>query len=159
MNSGMSNGIFFYEGQENDKWWQISLNRPLSEDFEYTEYLENIKGTIIIPSTFLEKEVREIRYEGFANASNIIKVEIPNTIETIDYNAFSKCCSLESIVIPSSVKKIGEGAFFCCEKLTIFCEAEKTLKGWDDMWNQDSRPVYFANQWHYDENGEPLVNE
>ncbi|MBQ4527374.1 MAG: leucine-rich repeat protein [Clostridia bacterium] len=48
---------------------------------------------------------------AFENNTNIIRVSIPDTVETIGQKAFSGCNAMISAVIPSSVTFIGEKAF------------------------------------------------
>ena len=79
---------------------------------------------------------------------------LPNTITSIGVEAFF-ASSLESIVIPKSVTSIGEDAFRACWDLSFYCEASSKPSGWSSDWNKE-QPVYWSDQWTYDENGYPV---
>ena len=81
-----------------------------------------IKYTLIDP-TFIGVEMNEsyaITRLGavFSQCSNIISVEIPNSVTSIGDGTFSFCGSLTSITIPDSVTSIGASAFSSCSGLT-----------------------------------------
>lgn len=50
--------------------------------------------------------------------TEIVSIEIGNTVTGIGNQVFSNCNNLTSITIPDSVESIGENAFFCCMDLT-----------------------------------------
>ncbi|XMB72031.1 leucine-rich repeat protein [Mycoplasmatota bacterium WC30] len=52
--------------------------------------------------------------------SQLVSVEIPNTVTSIEGTAFFCCMYLESIVIPDSVTRIGDYVFTACIKLTEY---------------------------------------
>ena len=52
------------------------------------------------------------------NSTNLINIQIPNSVISIESYAFSDCSNLTSIQIPDSVTSIGGGAFRNCSKLT-----------------------------------------
>ena len=52
--------------------------------------------------------------------TNVLSVEIPNTVKYIGSNTFYGCSSLTSIIIPNSVTTIGSGLFAYCTNLTNF---------------------------------------
>ena len=56
---------------------------------------------------------------AFFECSNLLSVELPNSITSIGDSAFYKCAELTSIRIPDSVTMIGDDAFRSCKKLTI----------------------------------------
>lgn len=54
----------------------------------------------------------------FFNCSDIISVEIPNSVTNVGFRAFSGCTGLTSVTIPNSVTSIGGYAFLGCTGLT-----------------------------------------
>ena len=81
-----------------------------------------VKYTLIDP-TFIGTEMNEshaITRLGavLSQCSNIISVEIPNSVTSIGQYAFYECGGLTSVTIPDSVTSIGESAFENCSGLT-----------------------------------------
>lgn len=60
---------------------------------------------------------REIKDGAYSGRTDIISIELPESVTSIGKNAFQGCARLESIVIPSGVTAIGERAFSGCGKL------------------------------------------
>ena len=84
------------------------------------------------------------------------KITIPDSVTTIGGWAFSGCYDLNSIVIPKNVTSIGECAF---QNIAIYCELVSQPSGWHSSW-YPYRPVnrvYWANQWEYDPDGNPVL--
>ena len=91
----------------------------------------------------------------FSGCTSLVDITIPNNVSSIVY-AFDGCSSLESIVIPENVTWISTCAFRGCTNLTIYSMTSSSKSSeWDIDWNPDNRPVYWAGEWHYDENGNP----
>ena len=84
--------------------------------FDKTKY----KGHIEIPSTIFyggkEYPVSHIGNRAFMDCSELISIDIPNSITSIGESAFSSS-GLTSITIPNSVKTIGRFAFQGCQNL------------------------------------------
>ena len=78
------------------------------------KYLSEIK----IPTEQNGVKVTMIAPEGFKNAKNLTKIEIPEGIVTIGEYAFTDCSNLQSVVISDTVKTLGQNAFSGCAKLT-----------------------------------------
>ena len=74
-------------------------------------------GTIIKSITFGD-EIKTIGYSAFANCSNLIRFEIPESVTTIEGHAFYQCYDLEVLIISENVKKIEHCAFARCDKLS-----------------------------------------
>jgi hypothetical protein len=87
------------------------------------------KGTaagndIVIPNMYNDGTngnlpVLGIANNGFANATNITSVFIPDGMSNIGGGAFSGCTGLTSVTIPSTVKSIAAGAFQSCTNLSL----------------------------------------
>lgn len=91
--------------------------------YQLTNGQHTIKYTLADP-TFIGYEMDELSDvttragATFLECSNIVSVEIPNTVTTIGGNAFNTCYSMTSIVIPNTVTSIGNNAFSDCDTLT-----------------------------------------
>ena len=117
--------------------------------FSYCESITNIK----IPSA-----VKSIGSYAFSGCTNLktLKFNENSKLESIGSGAFGNCSKLTSIVIPYTVLTIGDNAFTDCSNLTIFCESTFKPNNWHSYWNYSNRPVYWANEWEYDLNGNPV---
>ena len=115
---------------------------------------------IVLPS---EIEVNEIKYNvtsigtrAFYEEFSILqRIYIPSGVISIGSHAFQECYSLTSIKIPNSVTSIDDCAFAGCTSLSIYCEVSSQPSSWNTDWNGD-RPVYWAGEWEYDDNGNPV---
>ena len=67
----------------------------------------------------IPNSVTSIGGNAFTNCTGLTNVEIPNSVTSIEGYAFEKCTSLKSITIPNSVTSIGKFAFRYC-KMTSF---------------------------------------
>lgn len=115
--------------------------------------------TVLANLTFEDgSKLTTIGDASFNSCSLLKNVRIPNSVTVIGQTAFNNCVSLTSIVIPDSVETMGGYVFGRCPVLTIYCEAKSKPKGWHLDWNELNRPVYWADGWHYDVNGEPVAN-
>ena len=119
--------------------------------------LDNVSN-VTIPTTVTingtNYTVSGINQYAFQFRDNIKTLVLANTITSIGLEAFY-CSSLVSIVIPKSVTSIGEDTFISCWDLSFYCEVSSKPSGWPSNWNDD-QPVYWSNQWTYDENGYPI---
>lgn len=55
---------------------------------------------------------------AFCNCSKLIRIIIPDSVESIENETFRNCSALESIIVGSSVKYIAKGAFYDCSSLS-----------------------------------------
>ena len=62
--------------------------------------------------------VKGIDSVAFKDCSNLVKVEIPNTINTIGGKAFCNCVKLTTVEMPEGVTSIGGRAFSGCSVLS-----------------------------------------
>ena len=104
--------------------------------------------TLIIPESVKEIKTFAFIYSKYEN------IVLSNGLEKIDSEAFKDCKNLKEVVIPKSVEHIGYHAFTYG---TIYCEAESKPEGWNQYFAGDGVKVYYANEWEYDENGNPKV--
>ncbi len=64
---------------------------------------------------------------GFADCTNLKKVDISASVETIGAGAFSGCTSLNEIELPDSLLEIGNKAFYNCKAIEIM-DLPKSVK-------------------------------
>lgn len=83
---------------------------------EITSYSGDDKE-IKIPKKIMGKKVVAIGEDAFSK-TDIVSVDLPETVTAIGKNAFSSCAQLTSVKLPSSVETIGDSAFSKCEKLS-----------------------------------------
>ena len=105
------------EVEINGIYYNIISERDAEVTFDNTKYIGHIK----IPSTIFyrgkEYQVSSIGSRAFMDCSELISVEIPNSIISIGEAAFFGCFELASITIPNRVKIIGGFAFHGCSNL------------------------------------------
>lgn len=152
----------------------LPVTNIASKAFMYSGLNNNDKIEYVkIPNTIISIELA-----AFDGCKSLKQIEIPNSVESIGYQAFSGCDSLEIVKFPNSVKYIEAYVFRYCDSLTtvilpntiitiegnmfkscsgvkIFCEISSKPSGWDSDWN-GSNKVYWAGQWKYDSNGNPI---
>ena len=116
--------------------------------FDPLRYEKNDDGTYSVTHCYKTGEI-----------VNIPSSQLGVPITSIDSYAFYGSSKLTSVVIPDSVTSIAGNAFGFCENLTIYCEAESAPSGWESNWNSGDRPVYWAGEWEYDANGNPVPKE
>lgn len=102
----------------------IGINKP--DDFSYAdgakndtvevnEYNGNDKE-IVIPEKSKGKVITSVAAETFLR-SDIISVELPDTVTVIEEKAFYECEDLVSVKISENITEIGEAAFINCKNL------------------------------------------
>ena len=110
----------------------IDLDADLIDDIIYNYYetnktaevkgvSKNIIGKIVIPETVIhngeEYTVTSIDKCAFMMCSELVSVDIPNSVTHIGNDAFSYCGSLVSLNLPNNLTRINSGAFACCTSL------------------------------------------
>jgi hypothetical protein len=94
---------------------------PINAGLEYRVTVDNAYRTTIteaiIPSEYQGLPVTEIGDTGFANATNLQKVIVPNSVKRIGNNAFVNDQKLESVNGMMGVKEIGASAFMMCANI------------------------------------------
>lgn len=72
---------------------------------------------VFIPEQISGRRVTSIKNNAFWLCSNLLSVNIPNSVTSIGAAAFAQCINLENITIPSTVSSIGRLAFSGCTAL------------------------------------------
>lgn len=66
----------------------------------------------------IHNSVNSIGDRAFARCVGLISVNIPNSVVSVGDGAFDNCRSLLNVIIPDSVTTIGDRAFYNCKTLT-----------------------------------------
>lgn len=105
LNSVKTNGIIFEKKKIYDQ-----------EGYFVAKYTGN-ENYINIPSEIRGKPVIGIGYSAFYEYTNLIRIDLPNSIQYISDHAFADCKNLQTINLPNSIQYIGSYAFSGCEDL------------------------------------------
>lgn len=70
-----------------------------------------------VPAMINGKTVRIIASGAFHDRSEMLSIDLPDTIEMIGDYAFSKCCNLTEISLPKALTYIGDHSFLGAKKL------------------------------------------
>jgi len=89
------------------------------------------------------KGLKSIDASAFAWCGSLKNVTLPDGLESIGTLAF-RYPSLESVTIPKSVTKIAKNAF--SGSPTIYCQASRQPKGWDNEWAESGCTVIWGAQ-------------
>ncbi len=115
-------------------WMDKTTNLTFSLNADGNTYsaktlYKGLNGSVVIPSSYMDKSVTSISDEGFADCANIISIIIPDTVTRIGENAFSNCSNLASITLGNSIESVGSYAFNRCTKLKSisFSRSIKTI--------------------------------
>lgn len=107
-------GIFGYIRYLNADYAVANGTKPGT--VEITAYSGSDKN-IKIPKRIRGKKVVSIGESAFSE-TDIVSVELPETVISIGTDAFASCTELESVKLSSTLETIGDSAFVKCEKLT-----------------------------------------
>ena len=92
---------------------------------------------------------------AFRGLTSLTEVVLNQGLKEIGEKAFNGCVNLRKIVIPKSVEVIYSEAF---TSTAVYCEVESKPDGWEDDFAVENAKVYYANEWHYDDAGNPVPN-
>ena len=76
------------------------------------------KGCSNLVNIEIPNSVTSIGGEAFEDCSGLTNVEIPNSVISIGESAFRYCSSLASVEIPEGITNISDEAFYYCSSLT-----------------------------------------
>ena len=114
----LSIGLSYEENSSGDGYIVIGIG-----DFSGTE--------LVIPETYSEKPVLEIKANAFSGNTDLKKVVILGNVTKIGEGAFSGCTALEEVTVSASVVDVESGAFGNCPQLEIINGASLTqIRGW-----------------------------
>ena len=114
----------------------IVSNAAQCEGFEYVVIddgtIEIVKyggssKEVNVPDNIQGIKVTSIGEYAFSKCTNIVSVNLPESIVKIGISSFSYCTNLESITIPNNVKSIEYYAFSGCTKLSNINLTNKNL--------------------------------
>ena len=109
-----------------------------------------------IEAVICNQELQIIGMAAFSRIFDLKEAYLNDGLKIISDKAFYVCKNLKQIIIPKSVEVIGTNAF---TDTIVYCEAESKPLGWDVNFAIENAKVYYANEWHYDSNGKPVLNE
>ena len=87
--------------------------------------------------------VKSLGTEAFAECTSLVKIDLPDTLQTIGSNAFSKCTALEGIMIPASVTKFEHNVFSQCSALSAVYFLGDAPKMGSYMFNLTTLNAYY----------------
>jgi hypothetical protein len=104
-------------------------NTMISDDIEIIEIFA-FNGQSDLISIDIPNSVTRINSYAFASCDKLASVTFGNSITTIGDGAFKSCYKLSSITLPSSLSSLGTYAFYYCiglESITVLAETPPTL--------------------------------
>ncbi len=90
-------------------------------------------ANVTVPMEIDGLETKSISENAFLNKTNVISVNVPNTVESIGSRCFSGCDNLSKVIIPQSVEEIAGNAFEGCDNLTIYCYRDSYAQSYAEV--------------------------
>lgn len=121
----------------------VDNNRGMASIVKY-----NGKGSEVwIPEKINGLPVKLIGDHAFSGCSTIVKVHMPNTVETIYSFIFSNCANLETVEMSKSLKSMGQYIFHSCPKLKKISlpDSLTSLEHWTFQSCSNLEEVYFPS--------------
>ncbi len=129
-----------------------NINYEVKELGMFTFSLLNAK-TIKLPNT-----LEIIRKRSIYVCPNLLYIKIPNSVTLFEKYGVFNLANLKYILIPDSNIVIENYAFNNInDTVIIYYEGNAIPSSWGEKWNNKNYPFYLANQWSYDEQGNPVA--
>ena len=86
---------------------------------------------VIIPQKYNGKPIQGIGDRAFEDRSNLLSIEIPDSVTSLGYRAFGGCTSLVSVTVPGTMVSIYTTAFENCTglKSVVFEDGVRSIDG------------------------------
>jgi len=97
--------------------WLFKLNED-EEVYSIVGIDGDVRGDIVIPSTYEGKPVSSIASFLFSDCDDLTSAIIPDSITSIGVGVFRNCRNLTSVTLGKGIGAIGCGAFCGCTKLS-----------------------------------------
>ena len=91
--------------------------RPISDTETKIVSYRGAADVLYVPPEINGYAVRAIERTAFASTPSLVRVILPNGIETVGEWAFARCENLASVTLPQTVTFIGNSAFYGCKNL------------------------------------------
>lgn len=114
-------GEFAFAGCSNLSSIVVEEDNPVYDSRDNCNaVIETASNTIIIgcKNTIFSPSITGIGNSAFYGRSNLVSLDIPNTINSIGKDAFQECTGLKDLYLPESIISIGKNAFNGCSGLT-----------------------------------------
>lgn len=133
----------------------LKEGEPLVLPQEIKALTDRVFDKLAVKEIICSSNLVRIGVYSFDSHPYLEKITLNDGLKEIGYEAFYNCKNLKQIVIPLSVEMIDKNAF---TSTTVFCEAESKPEGWHENFASGIAKVYYATEWHYDSNGNPVPN-
>lgn len=94
-----------------------ALTYTLGSDRVIVTQCDKSVEEVVIPSEIAGKPVLEIGEGAFQDCAELIRVTIPDTVQTIGKYAFWQCSKLQNVTLPKELNAISDGCFRFCKAL------------------------------------------